>query len=662
MLESIFGRLSLELIPHEPIIIGAVIFMAVIIIIIFGLITYFKKWKWLYTEWLTTVDHKKIGIMYVIVALVMFLRGLIDAVMMRSHLALSATGLGGYLPPEHYDQIFTAHGVIMIFFMAMPLMTAFFNLIVPLQIGARDVAFPYLNALSLWLLVVSVVLVNLSLFLGEFAATGWVSYPPLAGIKLSPGVGVDYYIWALQLSGIGTTLTGVNFITTIIKMRTKGMSFFRMPIFTWSAFVACILIIIVFPILTATLTFLFLDRYFGMHFFTSELGGNPMMYINLIWAWGHPEVYILVLPAFGIFSEIAATFSRKRLFGYNTMVYALISICFLSFLVWVHHFFTMGAGPNVNAVFGIATMIIAVPTGVKIFNWIFTMYRGKINFSSPMYWLMGFLITFTLGGITGVMLSIPAADFQYHNSLFLVAHFHNTIIGGVVFGYMAGLVYWWPKFTGFKLNETINKMSFWCWLIGFFVAFIPIYIVGLLGMTRRVSENLNPTWAPYLVIAAFGTLIVVCGFLLTGLNIIISAIKRKQYTVGNDPWNARTLEWSIPSTPAFYNFAILPEVNDKDSFWEEKQKTKNSKKTTLQYEDIHMPKNTILPLVMSIFAFLMAFGLIFYINWLVIASLGGIFIVLIIRSFSYNIDYYVKKEEVKVIEEEKSKLLLQVKK
>ncbi len=643
-----FGKLSLDLIPHDPIVIGAIIFMVLLVASIFITLTVLKKWTWLYKEWLTTVDHKKIGIMYVIIALLMMVRGLIDAFLMRSHLALSSLGVGGYLPPEHYDQIFTAHGVILIFFMAMPLMTAFFNLVVPLQIGARDVAFPFLNALSFWLFLAGVVLMNLSMVIGEFSTAGWVGYPPLSGIKFSPGIGVDYYIWALQISGIGTTLTGVNFFVTIMKMRAKGMKLFDMPVFTWSVLTSSTLIMLAFPLLTVSLLLLFLDRYFGMHFFTSDFGGNPMMYINLIWAWGHPEVYILVLPAFGIFSEIVSTFSRKPLFGYKAMVYSLLAITILSFLVWVHHFFTMGAGAKVNAVFGIATMLISIPTGVKIFNWLFTMYKGKINFSSPMYWLIGFFIVFTLGGITGVMLSIPAADFQFHNSLFLVAHFHNTIIGGVVFGYIAGLTYWWPKFMGFKLHEGLGKTAFWFWFIGFFVAFIPIYIVGLMGMTRRLSTGLDPAWTPYLVMAFIGTLIILSGFAIQVLQILVSIFNHKKYAVGRDPWNGRTLEWSIPSPVPFYNFATEVEVKGQDAFWDMKQnKIEHSK----NYQPIHMPKNTILPLIVSGFALLVGFAFIFAINWLAIASLVAVVITLLVRSFSYNLDYYVPVDEVKEIED-----------
>ncbi len=441
-----FGKLTLEAIPyHDPIIMGAVGAMILGGLALFAALTYFGKWKWLWTEWLTSVDHKKIGVMYIIVAMLMLLRGFADAIMMRMHMAAVSAGTEGFLPPHHYDQIFTAHGVIMIFFMAMPFMVGLMNIVVPLQIGARDVAYPFLNSLSFWLFVVGVALMNISLGVGEFAQTGWLAYPPLSGKQFSPGVGVDYWIWSLQISGIGTLLTGVNFFVTILKMRAPGMKMMQMPVFTWTALCTNVLIIISFPILTATVALLTLDRYLGTHFFTNEMGGNQMMYVNLIWAWGHPEVYILILPAFGIFSEVVATFCKKRLFGYTSLVWATAAITILSFIVWLHHFFTMGAGANVNAFFGIATMIISIPTGVKIFNWLFTMYRGRIQFSVPILWTLGFLVTFTLGGMTGVLLAVPGADFVLHNSLFLIAHFHNVIIGGVVFGYLAGFNYWFPK-------------------------------------------------------------------------------------------------------------------------------------------------------------------------------------------------------------------------
>lgn len=651
-----FGKLTLEAIPfNDPIIMYTGLVVAIIGLVIIGAMFYFKKWKWLWTEWLTSVDHKKIGIMYIIVAIIMLLRGFADALLMRSHLALSVGSSHGYLPPHHYDQIFTAHGVIMIFFMAMPFMFGLLNLIVPLQIGARDVAFPFLNSLSFWFFVVGVILVMLSMFVGEFAATGWLAYPPLSELAYSPGVGVDYYIWSLQISGLGTLLSGINFFVTILKMRCPGMNLMKMPIFVWTALCSMILVIIAFPVLTVSLAMLALDRYLGMHFFTSDFGGNFMMYINLIWTWGHPEVYILILPAFGIFSEVVATFSHKRLFGYAAMVWATFAITILSFIVWLHHFFTMGAGANVNAFFGIATMIISVPTGVKIFNWLFTMYRGRIVFSVPMLWLLGFLVTFTFGGMTGVLMSVPAADFQLHNSLFLIAHFHNTIIGGVVFAYLAGFAYWFPKAFGFKLNEKLGKCAFWCWMIGFYVAFVPVYILGFMGMTRRLNHyDIASGWHPYLVVAAIGALIIALGIGFQVLQLIVSFIQREQNKDTNgDPWNGRTLEWSIPSPPPFYNFAIIPEVTSRDAFWKTKQdKLYNQIQEKPHYEDIHMPKNTGMGFIIAAFSLIFGFALTWHIMWLVIVGFIGMIASVIARSFDYNIDYYVKADEVERIETE----------
>ncbi len=452
------GKLTIDAVPyHEPIIMVALGGGGLLGLLIAAAITKYKLWGYLWKEWFTSVDHKRIGVMYIIVALVMLLRGFADAAMMRTQQALVGNGGEGVFPPHHYDQIFTAHGVIMIFFMAMPFMTGLLNLIVPLQIGARDVAFPFLNSLSFWLFVAGAALINISLGVGEFAQTGWLAYPPLSGLEYSPGVGVDYYIWALQISGLGTLLTGVNFFVTILRMRAPGMTLMRMPVFTWTALITNILIIAAFPILTVALALLGADRYLGTHFFTNGGGGNAMMYVNLIWIWGHPEVYILILPAFGIFSELIATYSRKRLFGYTSMVYATSCIGVLSFVVWLHHFFTMGSGANVNAFFGITTMIISIPTGVKIFNWLFTMFRGRVHVTAPVLWTIGFIITFSIGGMTGVMLAIPAVDFVLHNSLFLIAHFHNVIIGGVVFGYLAGLTYWFPKAFGFQAQRKAGQ-------------------------------------------------------------------------------------------------------------------------------------------------------------------------------------------------------------
>ena len=653
-----FGKLTIESFPflHDPIIAGAAIMMVLGAIFVIAVLFYFKKWTWLWREWITSVDHKKIGVMYLIVAVIMLFRGFSDAVMMRTQQAIAVGESQGYLPPHHYDQVFTAHGVIMIFFMAMPFLFGLLNLIVPLQIGARDVAYPFLNSLSFWLTAVSAVLVNLSLVIGDFAATGWLAYPPLSGIKYSPGVGVDYYIWALQISGIGTLLSGINFFVTIMKMRCPGMTLMKMPIFTWSALTAMILVVISFPILTVSISLLYLDRLMGMHFFTSDFGGNPMMYINLIWAWGHPEVYILVLPAFGIFSEIVSTFSKKKLFGYATMVWALLAITLLSFVVWVHHFFTMGSGANVNAFFGITTMIIAIPTGVKIFNWLFTMYRGRIEFTSPMLWTIGFLFTFTIGGMTGVLLSVPGVDFQLHNSLFLIAHFHNTIIGGVVFGYFAGIVFWFPKVFGFKLNEKLGKCAFWCWIVGFFVAFTPLYILGMLGMTRRLNHyGADTGWQPFLIVAAIGSAIIALGIAFQVLQLLVSIRDRKKnLDLTGDPWDGRTLEWATHSPVPFYNFAITPIANERDSFWEDKERARKANKPASKptYTDIHMPRNTSIGFLIAAFSMVLGFAMIWDITWLAVVGGVGILASIISRSFDYNIDYYVKAEEVEKIENE----------
>jgi cytochrome o ubiquinol oxidase subunit 1 len=639
------GRFTTQALPHDPIVIVATVFMSVIVIAVVWALFHFKKWKWLWTEWITSVDHKKIGIMYLILAFVMLLRGFIDAAMMRTQQAISIGDNMGFLPPDHYDQIFTAHGVIMIFFVAMPFMFGLINLAVPLQIGARDVAFPFLNSMSFWFTVMGALLVNTSLVLGDFAAVGWLAYPPLSELQFSPGVGMDYYIWSIQIAGVGTLLSAINFFVTIIMMRCKGMTLMRMPVFTWTSLCSMVLIIIVFPILTATLAMLGADRLLGMHFFTSSYGGNPMMYVNLIWAWGHPEVYILILPAFGIFSEVVATFSKKRLFGYTTMIYATVAITIFSFLVWLHHFFTMGAGANVNAFFGIMTMIIAIPTGVKIFNWLFTMFRGRITFASPMLWMMGFIFTFTIGGMTGVLLSVPGIDFQVHNSLFLVAHFHNTIIGGVVFGYFAGLVYWFPKFFGFTLNEKFGKLAFWHWIIGFFVTFTPLYILGFMGMTRRLQHISDPEWRPLLIIAGIGTAIIFVGVVMQAIQLIVSIRDRKKNkdTTG-DPWDGRGLEWSTSSPPPFYNFAVLPEVHGRHAFWD--MKYGEAVKVVREYSDIHMPKNTALGLYIALASFFFGFGLVWHMFWMSVLALVAIVTLVIMRSFDDETSYILTKEEI----------------
>ena len=648
---SLLGKLNWNALPHDFITAGGAATVVGGSLAAVAAITYLKRWKWLWKEWLTSLDPKRIGVMYIIVAVVMLIRGGADALMMRTQQAVSVGSSHGILSANHFQQVFSAHGTIMIFFVGMGMMFGLINLVLPLQIGARDVAFPFLNSISFWLFAAGVVLVNLSLVIGEFSAAGWLAYPPLSELHFSPGVGVDYWIWSLQIAGIGSLLSGINFITTVIKMRAKGMSLMKMPMFVWSVIGSMTLVIFAFPILTVTLTLLYFDRTFGMHFFTSTAGGNPMMYVNLIWAWGHPEVYILILPAFGVFSEVVATFSRKRLFGYTSMVWAIWAIVLLSFTVWLHHFFTMGAGADVNGFFGIMTMIIAVPTGVKIFNWLFTMYRGRIHFATPMRWFLGFIVLFTIGGVAGVLLAVPPIDFQLHNSLFLVAHFHTMIVSGVLFGYFAGVTYWFPKFAGFRLNERIGGYAFWCWLIGFILAFVPLYILGLMGATRRIDHySASLGWQPLFIVAGIGAAIIAVGVALQVLQLLTSIVARSR-TVDRtgDPWNGRTLEWSIPSPAPFYNFAITPEVESRDAFWAEKQaRAAGAKVEQPHYEAISLPKSSPFGLYIGMFAFLFGFGAIWHIVWLVVLSFIGAVLCILIRS---NDDHTEEHISAKKLEE-----------
>lgn len=638
-------KLSDFFVTGDPLIYGADVAIGLTMVAIVVALTAFKRWGWLWREWLTTVDHKRIGILYVIASLLMLFRGGVDALLMRTQLALPDSM--EFLKPDHYNDIFTTHGVIMILFMAMPLMFGLFNLTVPLQIGARDVAFPVLNSLSFWLFFMGAMLFNVSFVIGGSPEAGWLSYPPLSEKMFSPGVGQDFYIWGIQISGIGSLMTGINFIVTILKMRAPGMKLMKMPMFTWSVLSSCLTIILAFPILTVTLALLFIDRYFGAHFFTLDMGGNPMMYINLIWMWGHPEVYIVVLPAFGIFSEIVATFSKKRLFGYGSMVFALMSISVFSFFTWAHHFFTMGSGANVNAFFAVTTMIIAIPTGVKIFNWLFTMYKGKITFELPMLWTMAFIPCFVVGGMTGVMLSVAPADFQFHNSYFLIAHFHQVLIGGVVFGYFAGLYYWWPKVFGFKLNEKLGRWAFWLWNIGFYVCFMPQYVLGLMGMTRRVSSySWDTGWWSWNFVSTIGGFLMGIGFLFQVWQILHS-IKFMERVKG-DPWGGRTLEWSIPSPAPFYNFAITPKVEGRDDWWRRKElAAQGIQDPPPKYEPIHMPKNSGTPIVMSVFWFILGFGFVFDWLWLIVPGAIGIAGTMLYHSFNYDTDYYVTVDEIK---------------
>jgi cytochrome o ubiquinol oxidase subunit 1 len=651
ILKTIFGRLTLESFPlHEPILL--VTFSAVVLggLAVVAALTYFKLWGYLWKEWFTTVDHKRIGIMYIILALIMFLRGFADAAMMRLQQAIAFNGSEGYLPAHHFDQIFTAHGVIMIFFVAMPFVTGLMNLVVPLQIGARDVSFPFLNNFSFWMTAFGAALVMVSLFVGEFARTGWLAMAPLSGLDYSPDVGVDYYIWSLQVAGVGTLLSGVNLIATIVKMRAPGMTLMKMPVFVWTSLATNILIVAAFPVLTAVLALLSLDRYAGTNFFTNTLGGNPMMYVNMIWIWGHPEVYILILPAFGIFSEVTSTFSSKRLFGYTSMVYATLVITLLSYLVWLHHFFTMGSGASVNSFFGITTMIISIPTGAKIFNWLFTMYKGRVRFELPMMWTVAFMLTFVIGGMTGVLLAVPPADFVLHNSLFLVAHFHNVIIGGVVFGLFAGVNYWWPKAMGFRLDPFWGKISFWCWVVGFWVAFAPVYILGLMGVTRRLRAFDDPSLQIWFIIAGIGAAMIACGILAMLIQFAVSILRRDQLRdLTGDPWGGRTLEWATSSPPPAYNFAFTPVVHDLDAWYD--MKNRQAARPTGGYRDIHMPKNTGAGLIIAALSAICAFGMIWYMWWLAALGLLGVIVATIIHSFNYDRDFYIPAAEVTATEE-----------
>jgi cytochrome o ubiquinol oxidase subunit 1 len=632
---GIFGRLTWSsLFPSVLVTQLAVVSMGLGLIAVVALVTYLRRWRWLWKEWLTTVDPKKIGVMYIIVAVLMLIRGGVDVILMRGQQVTSVGTAAGVVPTSTFQQLFSAHGTIMIFFVAMGLMFGIINLVVPLQLGARDVAFPYLNATSFWLFFSGMVLINASLGVGEFSAAGWLAYPPLSELQYSPGVGVDYWIWSLQIAGIGSLLSGINFFVTILRMRCRGMTLMRLPLFCWSVLCSMFLVMFAFPVLTVTLALLFLDRAVGAHFFTATSGGDMMMYVNLIWAWGHPEVYILVLPAFGIFSEVVATYSRKPLFGYVSMVLALAAITLLSFTVWVHHFFTMGAGADVNAFFGIMTMIIAIPTGVKIFNWLATMYRGRIHFSAPMYFFMGFIFLFTIGGVAGVMLAVPAIDYQLHNSLFLVAHFHTMIVSGVVFGDFAGLIYWLPKIVGFKMNDRLLKYSAWCWIVGFVLAFGPLYLLGFMGVTRRTSNYAAATgWQPLFVVAGLGALIIAAGVAIMLLQLALSVLQRKQNrdTTG-DPWNGRTLEWSIPSPAPVYNFAVLPVAEGRDAFWAAKQRGDASDAAAVRYEDIRVPANTPAGLAIGMLAFVLGFTLIWQMYWAPPLAILAIITVLAIRT------------------------------
>ncbi len=650
MKELLVGKLTTNDLPHEWVTIAGTLSFLIMGITVAVILTYTKRWKWIWKNWLTSVDPKKIGIMYFIAGGVMLLRGGLDVLLMWLQQALASGSSHGFLTAEHYQEIFTAHGNIMVFFVAMAFIFGLINYIVPLQIGARDLASPLMNTLGFWLFIGGVVMVNMFFVLGgHYAATGWLAVAPLSGKEFSPGTGVDYWIWSLMISGIGTTLGAINFIMTILKMRAPGMKLMMMPLFTWGSLCSMFMAVTVFPLLTATLFLVYFDRTLGTHFFTTLGGGDPMMYTNLIWMWGHPEVYVLILPAFGVFSEVVSTFSRKSIASYKSAVLGMIGVSALALSVWLHHFFTMGAGVDVNAFFGLMTIAVAVPTSALVFNWIATMYKGRIRFDTPMLWFLGFITVFAIGGITGVMLAVPPLDFQLHNSLFLVAHFHSTIIGGVLFGVFCAISYWFPKFTGFRLNERIGKYAFWLWIGGFCLSFIPMYVLGFMGASRRIDHYESSTgWQPLFILMLIGGLVIALGVAMQLAQILASFIQKNRLrdTSGGDPWDGRSLEWATSSPPPFYNFSVIPQVTSTDAFWHIKQSTRP--KTV--YEDIHMPKNTAVGIYISIFATLASFAFVWNIIWLIVVSVIGIIVVFIRRGFDEDSEYTLLASEVQNLE------------
>jgi cytochrome o ubiquinol oxidase subunit I len=648
---DLLGKLSYHALPfYSGIAGGAAALVVLSAICVIALVTVLGKWGYLWNEWFTSVDHKKIGIMFVAISLVMLSRAVIEAAMMRLQQAVSFNS-AGYLPPDHFSQLFTTHGTIMIFFMAMPFLTGIINYAMPLQIGARDLSFPVMNSVSLGMTAAGAALMMVSLVLGKFSTGGWSGYPPYTEAAFNPGVGPDYWIWAVTLSSISSTMTGINFVATIYKQRTKGMTLFRMPLFTWTALTTSILMIFAMPPLTVATGLLAADRYLGTHFFTNGLGGNMMNFPNLFWLFGHPEVYILILPPFGVYSEVIANFSAKALYGYKSLVFATVTIGLISFAVWLHHFFTMGQSANINAVFGIATMAVGVPTGVKIYDWILTMFRGRVRFSVPMLYAIAFLVLFPIGGLTGILLANPAIDYQVHNTLFLVAHFHNMLIPGLLFGMIAGYHYWFPKAFGFRLNETWGRISFACWVSGFILAFMPLYALGLLGMPRRTVEYFNPAYWPYTIVALIGAALILCALGALAVQLFVSILQRDETRVfAGDPWNGRTLEWSISAPPPEYNFAVRPTVQERDPFHARKWRGEAYRPPDA-YEDIEMPRNSALGPVIAVASLAAAFALVWHIWWLAAAGVTTIWGGVIARSFVRRTTHIIPAEEVRRTEE-----------
>ncbi|WP_018915120.1 cbb3-type cytochrome c oxidase subunit I [Thiomonas sp. FB-6] len=629
----LLGRLSLHALPTYSAVAATGAGVAVLgALLSLSLITYLRRWRYLWAEWFTSVDHKRIGIMYIVLALVMLARGVVEGVLMRLQQA-DAVGRAGFLSPEHFGQLFTTHGTIMIFFMAMPFLIGLMNFVMPLQIGARDVAFPVLNSVSLWFTIGGALIMMVSLVLGKFSTGGWSGYPPYTELSYQPGVGPDYWIWALSLSSLGNLFTGINFTVTIVKLRAPGMRLMDMPLFTWTALCTSILLIYAMPPLTVATVMLALDRYLGMHFFTNGLGGNMMNFPNLFWLFGHPEVYILILPAFGVYSEVIPVFCSKRLYGYTSLVWATMAIALLSFTVWLHHFFTMGQSADINAFFGVATMTIGVPTGVKIYDWLLTMYRGRIRFSVPMLFTLAFLFTFVIGGMTGIILAVPPVDFMVHNTVFLVAHFHNMLIPGVLYGVIAGYQFWFPSAFGFRLDERWGRVAFVCWVAGFYLAFMPLYVLGLEGMPRRSQELFDPSFGPWLMVAGAGAVLLLAGLASLFVQLWVSVRDRELHRVPvGDPWDGRGLEWSLPAPVPEYDFACIPRVHGRDAFMAAKQDG-SAYRAPAAYEDIVLPCNSALGPVLGLAGAACAFGLVWHIWWMAAAALlvicGGV----IARSF-----------------------------
>jgi cytochrome o ubiquinol oxidase subunit I len=644
------GKLTIDALPfYSGIAMGGALITVFGALGVVALVTWLGQGRYVWTAWLTSLDHKKIGIMYVMLALIMLVRGFIDAMMMRTQQAV-ALDSHGYLPPDHFDQIFTSHATIMVFFVAMPFLVGLFNVVVPQQIGARNVAFPFMNSVSLWLTASAAALVMTSLVIGKFSTAGWNAYPPYSEAQFNPGVGVDYWIWAILVSGVGSMLTGINFLVTIVKRRASGMRLMMMPLFTWSALCTSILIVFAFPALTVAAALLGLDRYLGMHFFTDGDGGNIMNYINLFWIWGHPQVYILLLPAFGVYSEVIATFSGKRLFGYESLVYATAVITVLSFSVWLHHFFTMGASADVNAFFGRVAPLIAAPTAVMIFDWLFTMYRGRVQLSVPMLFTLGFIVTLVIGGMTGVLLAVVPAHDEMHNTTFLVAHFHNMMIPGALFGYFAGYQYWFPKAFGFRLEEKWGRRAFWAWIVGFYLAFMPLYILGFMGMPQRFEGYYVADWQPYLIVAEFGALLILCGIVFLAIQLAVSIRDRAALAVSTgDPWNGRTLEWATASPPAAYNFAVVPHVKSIDAWWAMKQAGTAGHRPA-RFRDIMMPDDSSAGVVLGATSFVFAFAAVWQIWWLAAVGGLGMFAAVLSQTFRDHAEHRIPASEVEAIE------------